>query len=61
MKNKCKKCGHDKALHVIDSFGNPVCDKVTNHSDGNYDFECDCKEFKEVKIWLRKKQYLQLV
>jgi len=44
----CANCGHKKELHVLDSFGNPVCDKVIEYPNkGTYNFECDCKEFKE--------------
>lgn len=42
---KCKNCGHGEEVHTIDSFGNPVCDKITYYLDGTYDFECKCKKF----------------
>jgi hypothetical protein len=45
MGNNCKTCGHSKELHNIDSFGNLVCDKVTEYEDGTYDFECKCEKF----------------
>ena len=50
----CANCGHKRELHVLDSFGNPVCDKVTEYPNGTYDFECDCKKFIENKEEVKK-------
>ena len=47
-KEQVCKCGHKKEVHNLDSFGIIVCDKVTEYpNEGTYDFECECREFRE--------------